>query len=117
MGKKSFSSKKSKKKMSSTHTFSRVLKTGFDTVLANTRNALKENGFGVLTEIDFKKAFKEKIDKDVLPCVQLGACNPQLAYKVYSSDPSIATFLPCHVVVRAQRRFHAGHVGRSDENV
>lgn len=55
-----------------------------------------------MTEIDFQKTFKEKIGKDILRSVQLGACNPQLAFKVYSMDEQIATMLPCHVVVQEQ---------------
>ena len=67
-----------------------------------TRDALKANGFGIITEIDFQATFKQKLDADILPSIQLGACNPTLAYKVYSADPSIATMLPCHVLVQAQ---------------
>lgn len=56
----------------------------------------------MLHELDFQKTFKAKIDKDILPSLQLGACNPQLAYKAYSQDDSVAVMLPCHVLIQAQ---------------
>lgn len=66
------------------------------------REALGEQGFGVLTEIDIKATLKEKLDLDVAPQVILGACRPQLAHQALEADPSIAALLPCNVVVRSQ---------------
>ena len=61
---------------------------------------LKKQGFGVLTEIDLQATMKKKLDKDYLPHVILGACNPDYADKVLSIEPTIATMLPCNVTIR-----------------
>lgn len=62
-------------------------------------SALKEEGFGVLTEIDVKSTLKQKIDVDFAPYVILGACSPKHAHKVLSLDPNIGLFLPCNVTL------------------
>lgn len=62
--------------------------------------ALKGEGFGVLTEIDIQATMKKKLDKDYLPHVILGACNPVYADKVLSLEPTISTMLPCNVTLR-----------------
>lgn len=61
---------------------------------------LKKVGFGVLTEINLKKVMKEKLDKDYLPHIILGACSPVYADKILTVDPSISTLLPCNVTLR-----------------
>lgn len=61
---------------------------------------LKKQGFGVLTEIDIQATMKKKLDKDYLPHVILGACNPVYADKVLTIEPTISTMLPCNVTLR-----------------
>ena len=62
--------------------------------------ALKKEGFGILTEIDLQAVMKKKLDKDYLPHLILGTCNPIYADKVLSIEPSISTMLPCNVTLR-----------------
>lgn len=62
--------------------------------------ALKTEGFGILTEIDFQATMKNKLNKEILPHTILGACNPVYADKVVSLDPHVSTMLPCNVTMR-----------------
>ncbi|NYF98325.1 DUF302 domain-containing protein [Janibacter cremeus] len=73
----------------------------FDETLAATREALADQGFGVLTEIDLAATLKAKVGADIDPHVILGACRPQLAEKAVAQEASIGLLLPCNIVVRA----------------
>jgi hypothetical protein len=83
----------------------------FDVALARTREALKTEGFGVLTEVDLQAAFREKLGRAFRPYVILGACNPALAHTAVSADPEVGLLLPCNVTVEADADGRVGGPG------
>lgn len=77
----------------------RLASTQYEDAVQKVTEGLKEEGFGVLTEIDVQKTLKSKLDVDIRRYVILGACSPQLAHRALSAEPLIGLLLPCNVVV------------------
>jgi uncharacterized protein (DUF302 family) len=79
---------------------SKTLPLSFDAAITRATEALKKEGFGILTEIDVSATLKKKIDVDFPNYRILGACNPALAYEALKLENKVGTMLPCNVVVR-----------------
>ena len=88
--------------------FSKTIVLPFETAVEKARGALKDEGFGVLCEIDLKEKLKEKLGVDFRKYVILGACNPPLAYKTLQQEINIGLLLPCNVIV-----YEADEAGKS----
>jgi uncharacterized protein (DUF302 family) len=87
--------------------FSKTIAGSFDNAIQKVTEALKAEGFGILTEIDIKATLKKKLDVDFYNYKILGACNPPFAYKALLAEDKIGTMLPCNVIVQEKV---AGHV-------
>ena len=72
----------------------------FNEAIRKVTEALKEEGFGILTEIDVQATLKEKLDKEFRPYKILGACNPPFAFEALKAEDKIGTMLPCNVIVQ-----------------
>lgn len=80
--------------------FAKTLEMSFDDVLVHVTEALKKEGFGVLTEIDVKATLKKKLDVDFRNYRILGTCNPPFAHQALVAEDKIGTMLPCNVIVQ-----------------
>ncbi len=80
--------------------FNKTLNEDFNTVIESVTEALKNEGFGILTEIDVKETLKKKLDIDFKKYRILGACNPPYAHKALQAEDKIGTMLPCNVIVQ-----------------
>jgi uncharacterized protein (DUF302 family) len=82
--------------------FSKTVALSFDDAIAKVTEALKEEGFGILTEIDVQATLKKKLNVDFKQYKILGACNPPFAYEALRLENKIGTMLPCNVIVQEQ---------------
>ncbi|MCH4267254.1 MAG: DUF302 domain-containing protein [Brevundimonas sp.] len=80
---------------------SRRTSLSFEEAVARTREALKAEHFGVITEIDVSQTFKQKLDVDFRPYVILGACNPRAAFEALGMEDKVGVMLPCNVIIQA----------------
>lgn len=80
--------------------FSKVLPLGFEAALALVTGKLKDEGFGIITEIDVTNTLKNKIGVEFRPYRILGACNPALAHEALKLEDKVGTMLPCNVIVQ-----------------
>ena len=80
--------------------FAKTLETDFNDAVQRTTEGLKQEGFGIITEIDVRNTFKNKIGVDFRDYRILGACNPQLAHEALRIEDKVGTMLPCNVVVQ-----------------
>lgn len=87
--------------------FGKIISGSFENAVEKVTEALKAEGFGVLTEIDIKATLKKKLDVDFYNYKILGACNPPFAYKALLAEDKIGTMLPCNVIIQEK---NAGHV-------
>ncbi len=86
--------------MGNQYGFGRTLREPYEEVIPRVKEALKAEGFGVLTEIDVRQTLHEKLGAEMEPYLILGACNPVLAHRALEQEPEIGLLLPCNVVVR-----------------
>ncbi len=84
-----------------TYYFAKVVPGPFDRAVGRVRDALKDEGFGVITEIDVQATIRSKLGEDFRPYLILGACNPLMAREALEIEDKIGTMLPCNVVVQA----------------
>ena len=80
--------------------YSKMVQGDFEKAVSRISKALKDEGFGILTEIDVKSTLKKKLDVDFRNYRILGACNPPFAYKALQAEDKIGTMLPCNIVVQ-----------------
>lgn len=85
--------------LQTSYAFGRKFDTPFAVVEQQVRSELDKEGFGILTEINVKNTFKEKLDRDFREYVILGACNPVMAWEAFAKEINIGTLLPCNVIV------------------
>lgn len=80
--------------------YSKITDRPFEETVARTRDALKAEGFGIITEINVTETFREKLDLDFRPYVILGACNPKAAHEALMQEDKVGVMLPCNVIVQ-----------------
>lgn len=88
------------------YSYNRTIELPFEEAVARTKEALSNNGFGVLTEIDVKATMKKKLDVEYDNYLILGACNPPFAHKALQADKEIGLLLPCNVILYEDNGVH-----------
>lgn len=83
-----------------TYYYSKTTDLPFEEAVARTREVLKDQGFGIITEIDVTNTFKQKLDVDFRPYMILGACNPKAAHEALLQEDKVGLMLPCNVIVQ-----------------
>ncbi|MDQ2904486.1 MAG: DUF302 domain-containing protein [Chloroflexota bacterium] len=83
------------------YSFGTTLQVSYEEAIARVKDALKAEGFGVLTEIDVRQTLREKLGVEMDAYLILGACNPALAHRALEQEPEVGLLLPCNVVIRA----------------
>lgn len=83
--------------------FSKTINSTIDKAKERVIEMLKEEGFGIVTEIDMQATLKKKIDADIHPYLILGACNPKFAYEALKAETHIGTMLPCNVILQENK--------------
>lgn len=83
-----------------TYYFNKILDTAFDKAVTKVIQSLKQEGFGILTEINVQATMKQKLDVEMQSYKILGACNPSFAYQALQAENKIGTILPCNVIVQ-----------------